>query len=93
MYIEIGYSKDAVVTQGMIDEQLRLTLENLLKLGIIDEETKLEAHSTILMDPAYVHINSETDAQITELKKIWQMKIFTRSEDMVHGLIVPWKTL
>lgn len=69
MYIEIGYSKDAVVTQGMIDEQLRLTLENLLKLGIIDEETKLEAHSTILMDPAYVHINSETDAQITELKK------------------------
>ena len=88
MYIEIGYSKDAVVTQGMIDEQLRLTLENLLKLGIIDEETKLEAHSTILMDPAYVHINSETDAQITELKKI-----FTRSEDMVHGLIVPWKTL
>ena len=45
------------------------------------------------MDPAYVHINSETDAQITELKKIWQMKIFTRSEDMVHGLIVPWKTL
>ncbi len=69
MYIEIGYSKDAVVTQGMIDEQLRLTLENLLKLGIIDDDTKLEEHSTIIMDPAYVHINSETDAQITELKK------------------------
>ena len=33
MYIEIGYSKDAVVTQGMIDEQLRLTLENLLEAG------------------------------------------------------------
>ena len=26
MYIEIGYSKDAVVTQGMIDEQLRLRI-------------------------------------------------------------------
>lgn len=66
MYIEIGYDKDDVID---VETQLKLTLENLLKLGIIDAETKLEEHSTIIMDPAYVHISTETDMQIQELKK------------------------
>lgn len=66
MYIEIGYGKDDEVNA---EEQLKLTLENLLKLGIIDEETVLEEQSTIVMDPAYVHINTEVDKRIAEMKK------------------------
>lgn len=66
MYIEIGYGKDDVVDAEM---QLELTIKNLLELGIIDEDTKLEEYSTIIMDPAYVHIATETDKNISKLKE------------------------
>lgn len=69
MYIEIGYNKKADVTEKDIAEQFELTLQNLKKLGITDDETKLVAHSVILMDPAYVHINTKTDAKLDEVKK------------------------
>lgn len=69
MYIEIGYGKDATITQKEIDRQLCLTLENLQKLGITDEDTKLEEHSTIVMSPAYVHINTETEKKIQKFKE------------------------
>lgn len=65
MYIEIGYHKDDVIDA---DKQLELTLENLRKLGVIDEDMKLEEHSTIIMDPAYVHINTETEKKVQEFK-------------------------
>ncbi len=69
MYIEIGYGKNDVITDADVETQLKLTLENLHKLGIIDDETKLEEHSTIIMDPAYVHINTETEKRIQEFKE------------------------
>ena len=67
MYIEIGYSKDDVITKEEIDRQLKLTLDNLSKQGIIDEQTKLVDHQTIIMDPAYVHIEKETNEKIQQL--------------------------
>lgn len=69
MYIEIGYGKNDVITEEDVEKQLKLTLENLHKLGIIDDETELEEHSTIIMDPAYVHINTETEKRIQEFKE------------------------
>lgn len=68
MYIEIGYNKNAVVTKEDVDTQLKLTLENLEKLGITDDETKLVDYSVIMMDPAYVHINTETNLKLDALK-------------------------
>ncbi len=69
MYIEIGYNKNDNITKKEIDKQLKLTLDNLLKLNIIDENTKLEEYVSIIMDPAYVHINTETTKEIDELKE------------------------
>lgn len=69
MYIEIGYNKNNNITKEEIDKQLKLTLDNLLKLNIIDENTKLEQYVSIIMDPAYVHINTETTKEIDELKE------------------------
>lgn len=69
MYIEIGYGKNDVITDEDVERQLKLTLENLQKLGITDEETILEEHSTIIMDPAYVHISTETDKKVSEFKE------------------------
>lgn len=75
MYIEIGYDKKAIIN---IEEQLRLTLMNLKKQGIIDNETQLEEYVSIIMDPAYVHINGITDKKIHELKNSLKMhKVYT----------------
>lgn len=68
MYIEIGYNKTAVVTEEDVATQLELTLENLKKIGITDEDTKLVEYSVIMMDPAYVHISTETNKKLDELK-------------------------
>ena len=92
MYIEIGYGKNDVITDADVETQLKLTLENLHKLGIIDDETKLEEHSTIIMDPAYVHINTETEKRIQEFKEREAGNIFIRSGDMGPGHTVLWKT-
>lgn len=78
MYIEIGYNKNDNITKEEIDKQLKLTLDNLLKLNIIDENTKLEEYVSIIMDPAYVHINTETTKKIDELKeKLSNNNIYT----------------
>ena len=45
------------------------TLKNLLQEGIIDDSMTLVDHSTIIMDPAYVHINTKTNEKIKELKR------------------------
>lgn len=68
MYIEIGYNKDTEITQEMIDEQLKLTLENLEKMGITTKDMKLVEYVPIIMDPAYVHIKKSTEEQINKLK-------------------------
>lgn len=60
MYIEIGFSKNEEIN---VEEQLRLTLENLEKLGI-SKDNKLEEYSTIIMDPGYVHINGKTNQDV-----------------------------
>ncbi len=76
MYIEIGYSRDSKVND--IDFQLQETLKNLKLQGIIDDTFVLEEYSTILMDPAYVHINTNTDVKIKELmKKLNDEKVYS----------------
>ena len=67
MYIEIGYSKDENITEKEIEKQLELTLKNLKEQEIIDETTELVDHCAIIMDPAYVHIEKETDQKIKDL--------------------------
>lgn len=64
MYIEIGYNKNDVINDKEIEKQLKLTLENLRKQEIIDDETNLEEYVSIIMDPAYVHINHDTSVKI-----------------------------
>ncbi len=69
MYIEIGYSKNQEISAQEIELQLTKTLENLKKLGITDEQTVLEEYCSIIMDPAYVHINTQTNKKLDALKQ------------------------
>lgn len=66
MYVEIGFSKDAPVD---VPQQLALTLENLKRCGIIDDSNSLMDSMAIIMDPAYVHINHDTEETIAAMKK------------------------
>ena len=56
MYIEIGFSKNENIN---IEEQLDITLNNLTKIGIL-KNNSLKSYSSIVMDPAYVHVNSKS---------------------------------
>ncbi len=69
MYIEIGYSKDDIITETMIKEQLDLTIMNLKKSGIVTDDMKLVDYVSVVMDPAYVHISNDTNDKINDLKK------------------------
>lgn len=69
MYIEIGYEKKSKISEDDIKEQLNLTLQNLKKVGIVEDDNKLVDYSTIVMNPAYVHINSKTNKEIKEFEK------------------------
>lgn len=70
MYIEIGFESDAAID---IEKQLELTLKNLKKIGVISEH-KLLAYSSIIMNPAYVHISNEgnslKDKKKEELERV-----------------------
>ncbi|MCI8460734.1 MAG: LPS biosynthesis protein, partial [Bacilli bacterium] len=58
--------KDTVITEEEIEKQLNLTLENLEKQEIIDKDMKLIDHESIIMSPAYVHIENNTDKKVRE---------------------------
>lgn len=66
MYIEIGFSKDDEINVKL---ELEKTINNLKAINVIDDSYVLEAHSTIIMDPAYVHINTKTNNAILKIKK------------------------
>lgn len=67
MYIEIGYPKNAVINKEEIDDELNKTLKNLKKVGVIDNSFELVAHESIVMNPAYVHIDTENDKLVRKI--------------------------
>ena len=70
MYVEIGYSPEDPVD---IDEQLKLTLENLKTVGIINDH-KLVSYCSIIMDPAYVHVSDKSNLSKKEILAILSEK-------------------
>lgn len=74
MYIEIGYSYNQYISKEEIKLQLDLTLQNLKKLKVITEEHILEDYEYIIMDPAYVHINSEVNILKEQIKDEYMKK-------------------
>ncbi len=64
MYIEIGYGKNDEVFEK---DQLEKTLKNLKLMNVIDDTFVLEEYSTILMDPAYVHINTQNEKDVKNI--------------------------
>ena len=51
-----------------MEEQLELTLQNLRRHGVVQPDNALVAWEPIIMDPGYVHINTEHERAIRALK-------------------------
>ena len=54
-------------------------MSNLKKIGIINETFKLLNHEHIVMNPAYVHINTKTDSEVKNVMK-------TMSEQKIYNI-------
>ena len=65
IYVEIGFGRNQEVD---IQGQYAQTLSNLRKCGVIDEHKVVE-YESLLIDPAYVHISTESMAYIGEKRK------------------------
>ncbi len=66
MYVEIGYSKDSEID---LQYQLDETLKNLRLIGILEPDMQLIAHTSIVMDPAYVHISTQSEEAVKKFKE------------------------
>jgi hypothetical protein len=53
IYVELGFARDAPVSS---DESLPRVLADLERVGVTDGHKLVASHS-VVMDPAYVHIN------------------------------------
>jgi protoporphyrinogen oxidase len=64
LYVELGFSRSAKV--DVLAERERV-LEGLRRVGLVTSQ-KLIAEHSVLMNPAYVHINTRSNAAVTALK-------------------------
>lgn len=74
MYIEIGFKQNDEID---INEQLKLTLEGLKKLGIVTDH-KLLSYNHVIIDPGYVHITSKSILTVKNiLQELEQYNIYS----------------
>ncbi|ATA68507.1 LPS biosynthesis protein [Capnocytophaga cynodegmi] len=66
LYVELGFPKDADI--GNTQEVLARVLSDLKKIGVISNEKLIDYHS-IVMNPAYVHINQKSMQMVEGFKK------------------------
>lgn len=62
IYVEIGFSQDSHIN---IDEEFGKTIENLKKVGIVVDHAVID-YEALIMNPAYVHVNSLHDLEIRD---------------------------
>ena len=65
LYVEIGFNSNAALD---IDKMLARTLEDLHKARIVNNERLLSWHS-VVMNPAYVHINKQGIDEVSRCKE------------------------
>lgn len=64
-YVEIGFSKNAKINPEL---ELQKALDDMKKVGIIDDSMKLVDKNILIMDPAYVHISTKENQAIKDFQ-------------------------
>lgn len=67
LYVELGFKKEAIITPS---EWLERILFDLRSAGILSEGQTLIDYENIIMDPAYVHVNTRSIADVKQKKSI-----------------------
>lgn len=67
LYVELGFEKEAIITPS---EWLERILFDLRLAGILSEGQTLIDYENIIMDPAYVHVNTRSIADVKQKKSI-----------------------
>ena len=65
-YVELGFHKDDEIN---VEEMRNKVLEDLLRANIISENMTLIDHECIIMNPAYVHINTSSQEYVKAIKE------------------------
>ena len=66
LYVELGFHKDDEIN---VEEMRNKVLEDLLRANIISENMTLIDHECIIMNPAYVHINTSSQEYVKAIKE------------------------
>lgn len=67
LYVELGFEKEAIIEPNT---WIGKVLRDLKEAGIVSEEQTLVDYQSILMNPAYVHINSHSIEDVIAKKKM-----------------------
>lgn len=67
LYVELGFKKTDEINA---DFWLPRVLKDLHKAGIVNGTTQLVAYESIVMNPAYVHISSESTEDVKNKKRL-----------------------
>lgn len=67
LYVELGFSKHDAIHPN---EYLGRVLADLKQAGIIAEDQVLTDYESIIMDPAYVHINETSLSEVSRFKQL-----------------------
>ncbi len=69
LYVELGYPKDAVISDADVSRARETVLEGLRAEGVVTTQKLVSSHS-VVMDPAYVHITRKSMAEHARLKEV-----------------------
>ena len=70
LYVEIGYETDCCVD---VQKELEKALDGLRRCGVINDH-KLCAYNFLVIEPAYVHVTSESKLYVEKIQKDLQCK-------------------
>lgn len=75
LYVELGFDKNAAINP---EEWFPRVLNDLRRAGILNDNQTPVDHESIIMNPAYVHVNEASQRDVAEKKKQFaQMGIYS----------------
>ena len=63
--MEIAFPSGAAIDAKA---ELKLALEALRRQGVVQEDNRLLAQTSLVMDPAYVHIRPDTESLVRSVR-------------------------
>lgn len=73
LYVELGFAKDAPITDEIVERQRARVIEDLVEAGIVSDHRLVASHS-VVMDPAYVHVTRASLGDVPAKKRVLESR-------------------